>query len=126
MLCFFAVKVAPADAITTKITAKVSFIAKRSPKNNKAHNAANAGSRLIKILNVFAGRIFKAFISKVKGIALESNAKAVPNPNKTGFKLLIFSENSPNGTTNKAAKTIPVATAFPPSIIFEIRPPNNI
>lgn len=51
----FAVKVDPAEAITTQNTARISYKFSFSCKNIKAHIEAAAGSKLIKILNVRGG-----------------------------------------------------------------------
>lgn len=83
-MAFRAVNDDPAEAITTQATATHSIIDKYSCKKTNAASEAIAGSRLIKMLKVLAGNCFNAFISKVKGIALESKASAAPKPNSFG------------------------------------------
>ena len=83
----FEVIAEPADAMTTQATAIHSVTDKYSCKNTKAASEAIAGSRLIRILKVRAGKCLRAFISSVKGMALESRASAAPKPIKCGLRL---------------------------------------
>lgn len=123
--CLFplAVNEDPAEAITTQPTAAHSVNERCSFRNTNAAKEAIAGSKLINMLNVLAGNCFKAPISKVKGIALESKASAAPSPSNLGFNPDKPPLKIPNGKMIIVAKSIPTATASPPFIILDILPP---
>jgi len=89
-------------------------------------SAATAGSRLIKILNIFAGIFRSACISRVNGMALESKASAIPGTSIAGLRRISNPSPRAMGNTRREAKIIPMVTAFPVSMIREIRWPSMI
>jgi hypothetical protein len=58
-----------------------------SARNINPERAANAGSRLIRILNVLAGSLFNAIISKENGNALDKIATPRPFTKIAGVRL---------------------------------------
>src|SRR5690606_12638277 len=85
-----------------------------SCRNINPDKAANAGCKLVKILKVLAGSLFKAIKSSEKGSALEN--MATPSPNKKTEPLLfkIAPSHKAKGMMNRKAKSMPVVTASLP------------
>ena len=97
-----------------------------SDKKTSPERAANAGSKLIKILKVFAGSFFNATISKENGKALDKIATPKPFRKMTGVILKTAPSQIVKGIITRLANNIPVVTASLPSIILATLPPITI
>lgn len=102
------------------------MVVKVSPRNNRPEKAANAGCRLVRILKVLAGICLSATKSKEKGSALDKIATPNPFKSVSGVRLSKAPSQSAKGIMTSVAISMPVVTAFFPSITCAILPPTTI
>jgi hypothetical protein len=96
-----------------------------SDKKTSPERAANAGSKLIKILKVFAGS-FSTLPFQENGKALDKIATPKPFRKMTGVILKTAPSQIVKGIITRLANNIPVVTASLPSIILATLPPITI